>query len=151
MKKYLLYLVILPAIFIFTSCNLAQKVKKDNSPLSEEVSRDSIIDKHFSKDDSIQAIPSKDGNYILYIAETKENPGNPVKDIQFIVYDQTRDSLIYQNNFSNASIQWHSNTQLILTRFYGISNDPEGSNIKHHLVDITTGKITDYQENSTIK
>ncbi|HSH51561.1 MAG TPA: hypothetical protein VK982_07540 [Bacteroidales bacterium] len=151
MNKYYYGIFFIIYICIFTACNSNKQIKNENINQAKEGLVKNSINNYFTDKDSIQTIPNDKGNYILFLSETKKSPANPVKDIHFIIYAKSTDSIIYENNFNNTEIQWHSNTQLILTRYYGITDKPGGTNIKYQLIDLHTGNIKEYKKNTNIQ
>jgi len=148
--KFLFYGVFI-ILSVLTACNSNKKIRKDNTKQTAINTNQFSVDQYFNTNDSIQIIPNKKGDLILYLSETLESPANPVQDIHFVIYNKMKDSVIYKNRFSNSDIQWYSNTQLKLTRFYGITEKPDGTNIKHQLIDAYTGEIQEYKNNTNIK
>jgi hypothetical protein len=151
MNKYFYGLFFIIFISLFTACNSNKQIKKENQSQNQEDFVKKPINNYFTDNDSIQSIPNNKGNYILFLSETEINSANPITDIHFIIYDKSTDSIIYENNFNNTKIQWHSNTQLLLTRYYGIKDKPEGTNIKYQLIDIHTGNIKEYKKNTNLQ
>ncbi|MGC9374944.1 MAG: hypothetical protein ACP5DQ_07885 [Bacteroidales bacterium] len=150
MKKHSITLCFLLFLNTFTAClpqKNTQKIQTTNN--DQEINQTKVelaIKKYLGDKDSISIRPNKKGNFILYLSETRENPGNPVSDIRFFVYDKSNESIIYHNNFNNAKIQWHSNEELKITRFYGITDKPEGTNKKYHIINILTGNIKELNQ-----
>ncbi|MDY6800971.1 MAG: hypothetical protein SVU94_07080 [Bacteroidota bacterium] len=151
MKKYFYGLSFFLFICILSACNLNNQIKQENQTQTKEDFVKKPISNYFTDHDSIQSIPNNKGNYILFLSEKEINSANPVTDIHFIIYDKNTDSIIYENSFNNTKIQWHSNTHLLLTRYFGIIDKPEGTNIKYQLIDIQTGNIKEYNKNTNIK
>ncbi|MDK2978212.1 MAG: hypothetical protein PWP52_926 [Bacteroidales bacterium] len=151
MNKYFYGLFFIISICLFAACHSNNQIKKVNQTQTKEDFVKKPISNYFTDNDSIQSIPNNKGNYILFLSETEINSANPVTDIHFIIYDKSADSIIYENNFNNSKIQWHTNTHLLLTRYFGITDKPEGTNIKHQLIDIHTGNIKEYKKNTNIK
>jgi len=150
MKIKFLFYGLFVILSVLSACNSNKKIKKDNTKQTGINTNHFSVNQYFNNNDSIQIIPNKKGDLILYLSETLESPGNPVKDIHFVIYNKMKDSVIYENKFSNSTIKWHTNRHLKLTRFYGITEKPDGTNIKYQLIDAYTGEIQVYN-NTNIK
>lgn len=146
MKKFSFKLFLVIFLGLLTACISKKNIHQAQKSNDKKNTIDLAINNYLSTNDSIKVIPNQEGNLILYLTETIESPGNPVKDIRFFIYENASNSVIYKNNFSNAKIKWLSNTQLILTRSYGILDQPNGTNIKYHIINVLTGDINEYNK-----
>lgn len=152
MKKHSITLCFLIFFGLFSACmskKTAQQTQAENKGQNnDQTTIELAIKQYLNEKDSLSIIPNEKGNFILYLSETIENPGNPVSDIHFFVFDKINESIVYHNNFSNANIKWHSNEELIVTRFYGITDKPEGTNKKYHIIDVLTGNFKEFNQSN---
>ncbi|MFP4025066.1 MAG: hypothetical protein ACLFVR_11140 [Thiohalospira sp.] len=150
MKKHSITLCFFIFLVLFSACmskkTTQQTQTKNNGQNNDQTTIELAIKQYLNEKDSLSIISNEKGNFILYLSQTIENPGNPVSDIRFFVYDNINESIVYHNNFSNAKIKWHSNNELILTRFYGITEKPEGTNKKYHIINLLTGNLKEFNQ-----
>jgi hypothetical protein len=139
-------LIFLTALGLF-SCKLYEnKPDQESNNLKSNII-DEAIQANFNTTDSIQIIPNKEDNWILYLTETPTSPAIPNNNISFFVFDKESEKIIYKNKFDNANIKWFDNQQLILTKYLGIIkqsnniNQPTNSGIKTFIINIEKNNI----------
>ncbi|PLX16414.1 MAG: hypothetical protein C0597_08000 [Marinilabiliales bacterium] len=101
------------------------------------------IEKNFNPADSLSVFPNKTNEMFLYLSEKRTTSVNPVNTINFFVFNKLKNEILYQNKYSNAEIEWYDNEKLLLTRYFGIIETPESTNIKKYIIDINSGVITE--------
>ncbi len=137
---------ILFTITLLMSCSPNKSIEKEQPENTQNDIIKKIIENNFNNSDSLYIIPNEEKTWILYLSEKKETSVNPVNNINFFVFDKSTDEIIYQNKFSNAKLKWLNNKQLLLTRYYGIIDTPESSNIKSFIIDINSKEIQEIKE-----
>jgi|GEM_PF-1902223 len=140
-SKKLLYIFII-AILI-TSCSLNKKTTTIQKDYKEKNVIEEALKNKFNENDSLYIISNEENNLILYVSEKKETDLVPANSINFFVYDNVYNKIIYENKYDNASIKWYNNNQLLLVRKLGIIDKHTGMNIKHYIIDIDSKKITE--------
>lgn len=141
--------IILFITFIISFLGISCKTNKIETSEKTDDNQSSIISEaiknYFDNEDSLYIKPNKEGQLFLYISEKRETSVNPVNNISFFVYDKETNQIIYKNDFSNAEIEWYNSNQLLLTRFFGIINSKDGSNIKKYIIDLSTKELQEIQ------
>ena len=133
-------------VILLTSCSSNKKIKTEQLGSIQNDNIKNDIYSNFNASDSLSIVPNQDENWILYLSKKKSTPENPTTNINFIIFDMTKEKVIYKNKFDNANIKWHNNNQLILTRYMGIIEQPTGSNIKIFIIDIESGNIEELKQ-----
>ena len=129
---------------ILISCKVNQNSNQTSLTKKKVISN--YISENFNKDDSLVIIPNNSNNFILYNSIHQESEITSNGNINFFIYDKSSKSIIYNNNFSNATIQWFNDNELLLTQYLGIIESKEKTNIIHSLIDVKTGKIKKYNQ-----
>jgi len=142
------YLISIFTIVLFVCCSLisckTNKVSSNNESISLTTNIvTQTIEKNFNPADSLSVFPNKTNEMFLYLSEKRTTSVNPVNTINFFVFNKLKNEILYQNKYSNAEIEWYDNEKLLLTRYFGIIETPESTNIKKYIIDINSGVITE--------
>ena len=65
---------------------------------------------------------------------------NPNQLIEFFVYDIQQDKIIYENKIANAKINWHNNTQLLISKQKGYITSPTDTGKRTYIFDLQSNK-----------
>lgn len=137
---------ILFTIILLMSCSSNKNIVNEQPKNTQNDIIKETIENNFNNSDSLYIILNEEKTCILYLSEKKETSVNPVNNINFFVFDKSTNKIIYQNKFSNAKLKWFNNEQLLLTRYYGIIDTPESSNIKNFIIDLHSKEIQEIKE-----
>ena len=139
MKLKILFYCVVVFLFSCKTQNKAITEKTDLTGIPE------IVKAAFSTTDSIQVIPNNEKTYILYLSETKSSAATPTSNIKFVVYNPESKQIDYKNEYSNSLLKWFDNSQLLLTQFFGIIEEPTASNKKYFLINIHSNDIKEVE------
>ena len=142
MKKSTIFFYLL---FLLFGCNSTNKVQSSGKSIGTFDIPD-IVKSDFSENDSLLVIPNKNGNLVLYLSISKTTSANPNSNSKIVVYNQSLNQVLISENYSNSLVRWFNNNQLLLTRFFGINEDPVTSNIKYFLIDVFTKEVTEFDK-----
>jgi hypothetical protein len=144
-------LLILIVIFFTDSCTSNKKTITNQHSNDTDIIEEAIKN-NFNKTDSVYSISNNEGNLVLYVSEKKETAQNPINNINFFVFDKTKNTIIYQNKYSRAQIKWHNSNQLLLVQSLGIIDKQTGISTKSTIIDLKTKKLLEYKnENNSLK
>lgn len=117
----------------------------DNAQKQEMINQ--IVVEYFTEKDSIEIIPNDNGNWELYVSNKTLSASEPVNDVKFLVYDKSKNKVLYKNQFDRATIKWFDNKTLLLTKQLGILDKETGKGFIQYLIDIETNEMKEYSLN----
>ncbi len=144
MKLHVILFIVLSS-FLLSSCtvfnkNNSRNGEKDNEKIAK------IVYSNLNYPDSLIVQKNQDNSKILYIAKIKSVHKNFYSHLNFLVLDNLKDEIIYKNKFDNAKIEWYNNNQLLLTKYMGILENKNTSNIKFYIIDLETEDIKEFKK-----
>ncbi len=144
MKLHVILFIVLSS-FLLSSCtvfnkNNSRNGEKDNEKIAK------IVYSNLNYPDSLIVQKNQDNSKILYIAKIKSVHKNFYSHLNFLVLDNLKDEIIYKKKFDNAKIEWYNNNQLLLTKYMGILENKNTSNIKFYIIDLETEDIKEFKK-----
>lgn len=124
------------------------KSGKTSTSIEDKTHNQALINKavneYFTENDSVEIIPNKEENLILYVSNKTLSASEPVNEVKFLVYDKANNKIVYKNQFARSKVKWFDNKRLMLIKQLGIVDKETGKGFIQYLIDIETSEMKEY-------
>jgi len=144
MKVYVFIFIVISSL-LFSSC-IVYNTDKSRTTEMEQKDIAKIVYSKLGDPDSLIVQKNQGNSKILYIAKNKSVHEKFFSHLNFLVFDNLKNNIIYKNQFDNAKIEWYNNNQLLLTKYLGILENKNTSNIKVYIIDLETDDIKEFKK-----
>lgn len=91
---------------------------------------------------NFETVPNSTKEFFLCSMQEKERAGVPIRPIKFFVFSVQRDSIVYEHELENGTVEWHNETQLMIKHIPGTITGDESPDAFTEIYDLRTGKTT---------